>query len=79
MTTEAKIRNIRKAIAVKADKNIIHVFELKPGWVVKREGNKTFSDKTETQAEAETIGREIISKGKGEKLIIHQKDGTFRQ
>ena len=50
----------------------------KGGWQVKGAGNKRATLRTETQAEARTIAREIAINNRSE-LIVHGKNGRIRE
>ena len=47
------------------------------GWQVKGEGNQKPTARTNTQAEAIDIARNI-SRNQGSELVIHRPDGTIR-
>lgn len=62
-----------------ANNNNQHITPHKDGgWQVKGEGNTRATVRTETQAEAITIGRDIAIKNKSE-LVIHGRDGRIRE
>ena len=48
------------------------------GWQVKGEGNSKATKRTETQAEAHKLAREIAINQKSE-VLIHNKQGRIRQ
>lgn len=48
------------------------------GWQVKGAGNSKATIRTQTQAEARLIAREI-SKNQSSELIVHGKDGRIRE
>lgn len=48
------------------------------GWQVKRDGAERASHRTNTQAEAINIGRQI-SQNQGTELQIHRPDGRIRE
>jgi hypothetical protein len=47
------------------------------GWQVKGEGNEKATARTDTQAEAIDIARDI-ARNQGSELVIHRPDGTIR-
>lgn len=47
------------------------------GWQVKGAGNSRATVRTDTQAEAIKIGREI-ARGQGSELVIHRPNGQIR-
>lgn len=47
------------------------------GWQVKGAGNSHATVRTDTQAEAIKIGREI-ARGQGSELVIHRPNGQIR-
>ncbi|MGE4234546.1 MAG: DUF2188 domain-containing protein [Bacteriovoracia bacterium] len=48
------------------------------GWGVRGEGNQRLTVRTETQAEAIAIGREI-AQNQGSELLIHGANGRIRE
>ncbi|HEY8768795.1 MAG TPA: DUF2188 domain-containing protein [Dehalococcoidia bacterium] len=49
------------------------------GWAVRRPNSPRASSRHQTQAQAETRAKEILSHGGGGEAVTHKRDGSIRQ
>jgi len=60
-------------------KNRYHVVHDQKGWKVERENSSRASSRHETQSDAIDAARAIAQNNQESQVIIHRKDGKFRE
>lgn len=65
--------------AAKTNSRRVHITWRAEGWAVRKEGNIKASRVTKTQNEAIALGKKWVKEGKSTKVIVHNKNGQFRE
>lgn len=77
----ATIKKVSKRLvkSAKTDQKRVHITPRVQGWAIRKEGNLRPTKTATTQKEAIKIARDIVSRGGASKVIVHSKNGNFRE
>lgn len=79
MTVKTKSVSKRLTRSAATNDNRIHITPRITGWAIRKEGNIVASKIVGTQKRAIEIARVWVNCGKASKIVVHSKNGKFRE